>query len=174
VTDFVTAGGSFQDFSGDTYNCIQGTTGADNLRIDEQDDVCLLGGNDTVTVERPGSHGTLAYISAGNGTDTVNCQGGCYVFKTGFTGSATVKCDYVDVRLDGGGGQDTFQVFNDCESGYFDANGNDDLVEVLDCTALTDMQFIGGGGSDTFDENGTPGCTTSDYTTSGSWETTIP
>lgn len=172
VTHQMSAGVSM-DRSDGNPDCIRGTTGNDTLRMDVFDSACMLGGNDTVTVER----NTLSYavIDLGNGTDKAICLGGCDVTKVGSTGSGRVDCDGWLAALYGAGGMDEMHVFNECEVAEFFAGSNDDDLIIHDCTALLDIEYNGNGGNDLIDRNGTPGCSTSDYTeTLTSVETIIP
>lgn len=154
--------GVFMDRSDGTPDCIQGTTGDDDLRMGEEDQACMLGGSDMVTVERDNTG--VAIIDFGNGTDRVNCQGSCSVTKENYTGSVRVDCDTPgQAVLWGGGGQDKHYIYNDCDRSETHGGGNDDLVELLDCTALDTLIFHGGGGTDTLNENLTPGCHPEDY-----------
>lgn len=173
VNQFVTAGVKLEADDG-VSKCIQGTSGVDTIDMDAGDKLCALGSADTIVVQTGGA-GSAAFINPGNGNDTINCHDTCDVYAVGNTGMKTLTCDGPFVYIEAGSGAITFRIQDECEHGTMDGSTNADLVEIINCSALVSLNIAGNSGSDTLDRNGTPGCSTSDYSESlSSVETIIP
>lgn len=151
-TDFMQPG-VYVDFTVSTgADCIKGTSGNDQLKMGENDQACLLAGDDTVEVATQGC--CTALIGPVHGDDIIDCTGECIVGASGLDGQKIVTCRGAYAKLSGGNDWDELYIAAGCQTVNMQGSSGVDLVSVQNCGSLGLLTYNGGTGSDVLRYNG--------------------